>query len=74
MRDPFELAIYLTKDEEEWEQAIQDRYGIDYVGFSHLISDLMPLIDVGESPLTKKLYKGFADSERQIWLEKIEVK
>lgn len=36
-----------------------EKYNIDWEDFCYLIRNLMPLIEYGESPLTKKRYKGF---------------
>ena len=38
---------------------VSEEYGIDWDGFCSLISNLVPLITVGQSPLTQKIYKGF---------------
>jgi len=38
---------------------IIEKYNIDWEDFCYLIRNLMPLIIVGESPLTKKFYQGF---------------
>lgn len=46
---------------------------IDLDDFTELIRRLLPLIDVGDSPLTQKRYKGFSDVEKQMWLVKTEV-
>ena len=71
--DPFELAIFLTNEEEDWESAIETKYGMDYQDFEQLVNDLLPLITVAESPLTNKAYKGFADVSHNLWLMKMEV-
>lgn len=57
-----------TIERELWEQL-----NIDFDGFTNLINRLVPLIDVGKSPLTSKRYKGFADTKNQCWLAKVEV-
>ena len=73
MTDPFELAIFLTNNEENWEEAIEEKYGIEYSNFEYLINELLPLITVAESPLTHTAYKGFADISHGIWLVKTNV-
>lgn len=41
---------------------------------AELIERLCGLVDVGESPLTKKVYKGFTHPEKEnLWLVKKEV-
>ena len=73
--DPFELAIFLTQseDDDDWEEAIYEKYGIAYADFAELISDLLPLIDMGKSGLAGKSYKGFADVKQGIFLARTEV-
>lgn len=63
----------IDADTEIIENELLEVYGIDLSGFTDLISILLPMIDYGESPLTKKKYKGFADIENQRWLIKTEV-
>ena len=70
--DPFELAIFLTNHEDDWEEAIETKYGMNYQDFERLINDLVPLITIAESPLTNRMLKGFADISHGIWLVKIE--
>lgn len=77
-----ELACYLTKldyDEIDANEVIidenlQEVYGTTLDEFTDLISALLPLIDVGSSPLTNERYKGFADKLKQMWYVKIKVK
>lgn len=76
-----ELACHLTgldydgidADEVIIDEKLQEVYGITLDGFTDLIGKLMPLIDVGSSPLTKERYKGFSDSEKKMWFVKIKV-
>lgn len=53
------------------EEKLSDEYYIDLSIFSDIVSKLLPLIDVGKSPLTDELYKGF--SSEGIWLVKMKV-
>lgn len=55
------------------EEKLYEEFEIDLENFANIISRLLPLIDVGESPLTQKVYKGFSDVEKQMWLVKTEV-
>jgi hypothetical protein len=57
------------------EQAIYDKFGIDLDQFQKIVEVLMPLIDVGESPLTGTIFKGFSKKEGNhgTWLLKTEV-
>jgi hypothetical protein len=75
-----ELACYLTgldydeidADTATIEDALIDKFGIDIDQFTELMKLLLPTIDIGESPLTGKLLKGFASREKQMWFVKIE--
>lgn len=70
-----ELAMFLTCLPDEREDEIEDvffkKYSIDLNQAFDLIKDLLPLCMVSESPLTKKLYQGFATN--QMWLVKREL-
>lgn len=80
MSEQWELWLFLSGiSDDEYEHDYQlfellaDKYGLtDYSGLINLIDDLTETIEIGESPLTKKRYKGFANNG--IWLHKKEVK
>lgn len=55
------------------EDHLYEKYGMDLEQFHLLMRELLPMIDVAESPLTGKTFKGFSDMEKQIWLLKMEV-
>lgn len=55
------------------QEKLYEEFEIDLDNFAKIIARLLPLIDVGESPLTEKMYKGFADNEKQCWLVKMEI-
>ena len=62
--------------EEGWnslEKALYVTYGIELHEFEKLVHNLLPLCEVGQDPLTGKLYRGFADTKDKIWLMKKEV-
>lgn len=76
-----ELAAHILGVTEQYEESDEPSYliedvlyeelGINFDTFHEIVSLLVPLITVAESPLTKKLYKGFgADG---VWLVKEEV-
>lgn len=79
--DVEELACHITgldydeidADTSIIQEKLYDEFGCDLDQFTDLIQRLLPLIDVGSSPLTNKRYKGFSDTEKQIWLVKCEV-
>lgn len=50
-----------------------NQFGIEVSDFAKLINALVPLIEVGKSPLTEKIYKGFANTDKKFWLVKMEV-
>lgn len=71
-QDPFELALFLTGDEENWEDAIEEKYSISYGDFEALVNDFLPLAEKGVSALSGRLHRGFADTKNKQWLLKIE--
>ena len=51
--------------EEGWRNVQEEfykRYGFELYHAEQLINDLLPLCEVAKSPLTGKLYQGFADT------------
>ena len=75
-----ELACHITgldydeidADEEIIDEKLQEEFGCDLQQFTHIIQRLLPMIDVGSSPLTQKRYKGFSDTEKGMWFVKID--
>lgn len=68
--------IGLDYDEIDANTEIIDRelvvnLNVDLQQFQRIVERLIPLIQVGQSPLTKKIYKGFA--EDSVWLVKSEI-
>ncbi len=61
----------IDADTEVIEEELYNMFEIDLENFSEIINRLLPLIDVGESPLTKQKFKGF--SAGSSWLAKIPV-
>ena len=81
--DYFELAMLLCGfDPENEEQAAEfeyngesklyEKYGIDGEQFEELCAELMKYAAAGKSPITGKVYQGFALSD--CWLVKREIK
>lgn len=76
-----ELACHITgldydeidADTEKIDESLQEEFGCDLNQLTHIIQRLLPLIDVGKSPLTNERYKGFADSEQGIWFVKTKI-
>ena len=46
-------------DDVEVEDYVLQKYDCSWEAFCHIVSDLLPLIVIGESPLTGKMYRGF---------------
>lgn len=63
----------IDADEEVIEDAMEQKFGCDLEKFADMVSLLMPMIDIGESPMTKKRFKGFSDTEKQMWFVKMEI-
>lgn len=53
------------------EEELYNQFETDLKNFSDIVNRLLPLIDIGESPLTKEKFKGF--STGQMWLAKVPV-
>jgi len=76
-----ELACHITgldydeidADEEIIDEKLQEEFGCDLQQFTHIIQRLLPIIDIGASPLTQKRYKGFSDIEKGVWFVKMEI-
>lgn len=78
--DAYELACHVCglsedADYDDVDAALCDKYGMDVDTFHSLIADLIPLVDVGVSPLTGTKFKGFSKIEdgHGFWLVKMEV-
>jgi len=55
-------GMHALDDEVDVFDFVYDEYEMDWENFCKLIGNLMPLITVGQSPLTQKVYKGFGDN------------
>ena len=60
--------------DEQVEQKMYDKYQIEFYMFRVLASDLLPLCDLGQSPITKQLFRGFSIREEKHgrWLAKVD--
>ena len=54
-------------------EKLYEEFGCDLDQFTNIIQRLLPMVDVRASPLTKKRYKGFSDTEKGMWFVKMEV-
>ena len=59
---------------EDVNKAFYDKYEIELSQFAILMQDLVPRISFGESTLTDKVYKGFLNNDKNLWLYKTEIK
>lgn len=55
------------------EGVMRDDLDIEMDVFQEIVNRLLPLIDVGKSELTGERYKGFSDSDKQLWLVKTKI-
>jgi len=60
--------------DEQIEDKLHEKYEIDYHNFRVLCSELLPLCDVGQSPITKQMFRGFSIREEKHgrWLAKVD--
>ncbi len=63
----------IPEDDEtaDLDDACLGKFGVDFPDFCKIVETLMPLAAVGQSPLTRKTYQGFANGDP--WLAKREV-
>lgn len=63
----------ISEDDEtaDLDDAIFEKFDVDFEQFCKIVGALMPLAAVGQSPLTGKTYQGFANGN--CWLAKREV-
>ena len=71
------VAYVLNVDcDENWddlEDMLFDEYNIGFEEFQKLLNKLLPMCMQAESPLTGKMFCGFADKSKGMWLLKVEV-
>ena len=73
-----ELACHLLGlnydevDNDIIDQKLNDEFNIDFDSFFELITRLVPMIDIGQSPLSGERYKGFSikHGNHMMWLVK----
>lgn len=65
------LGLDATANNEVIDQHLCDNFNTDIEVFEDIINRLLPLIDVGKSPLTGEVYKGFSNIENKEWLARI---
>jgi len=75
--DAEELAAKLLGFSEDYEpdeveQKLWDVYEISMDSFHRLISDLAPMCEVGQSPITGEKFRGFADVASQCWIARVD--
>ena len=75
--DAEELAAKLLGFGEDYEpddveQKLWDVYEISMDSFHRLISDLAPMCEVGQSPITGEKFRGFADVASQCWIARVD--
>lgn len=79
--EALELAAHLlgiSEDaddlDEQVEEKIYEKYAIEFHNFRVLAHDLLPLCDVGQSPITKEFFRGFSIREEKHgrWLAKVD--
>lgn len=64
----------IDADTQTIEEAFYDKYEIELSQFAILMQDLVPRMSFGESTLTDKVYKGFLNNDKNLWLYKTEIK
>lgn len=62
----------IDSDSEIINDKLSEKFNIDLNDFTFLVSNLLPLIDVGKSPITDERFKGFSNQE-ELWLLKTKI-
>ena len=79
--EALELAAHLLGIDEDAddlddqvEEKLYERYEIEFHNFRVLCSELLPLCDVGQSPITKEMFRGFSVREETNgrWLARVD--
>jgi len=67
---------YDEVDNDIIDQKLNDAFNIDFDSFFELITRLVPLIDVGQSPISGQRFKGFSikRDNHMMWLVKEPIK
>lgn len=60
----------IDADTEIIEEHLMNQFDIDLNQFTFLVSYLLPLVEVAESPLTGVMFKGFSN-QKGLWLLKM---
>jgi hypothetical protein len=76
-----EVMVYLTEKREEYEsdtsfdihQEFYDKYEVTSEQFESILSVILPMVDIGVSPLTKEKYLFLADKNEGVALLKIKL-
>ena len=63
----------IDADNDIIDERLYNEFNIDLEVLTRLINKLLPLIDVGRSPITSDRYKGFSD-QRGMWYCKETIK
>ncbi len=66
-------GVDVDENFENLDEILWDKFEIDYSNFERLVNKLLPLCEVGKSPLTGIKSRGFADTKEQRWIMRIEV-
>jgi|TARA_R110000851_G_scaffold319347_1_gene483660 predicted AlkP superfamily pyrophosphatase or phosphodiesterase len=82
IEDAQKLAIHIlgldeNTEYDEAEESFMENFHTDLDHFADLLSYLVPMIDVGKSPLTDKTFKGFSvnlGGDDRMFIIKTEVK
>lgn len=65
-------GVDVDENFENLDEILWDKFEIDFDNFEKLINKLLPLCDVGVSPLTGIKSRGFSDREYPCWIMRIE--
>jgi hypothetical protein len=68
----FILGLDEDSESSDIDKALYEEFECTLESFTQIIQHLLPLCDVGEGVITKKIYRGFACQGKDEWLIKTE--
>lgn len=65
-------GVDVDEEFENLDETLWDKFEIESHNFERLVNKLLPLCEVGQSPLTGIKSRGFADTKEHCWIMRIE--
>ena len=72
--DPFEVALKLVGESDDYEQLIEDRYKVDYETWAKIVDDVTQFGHKFVGPLSHRTFIGLMDHDNGFALHSKEVR